>query len=76
VATVAGAVAAVRLLLAHLSLVAVPEHAVPLRTTLDWWPVGFAAAVAATVVVAVSGRGRAVRADRSRPAILREEGAA
>jgi hypothetical protein len=75
-ATVAGAVAAVRLLLAHLSLVTVPEHAVPLRTGLDWWPIGLAAGVAALAVVVVVGRGRTVQADRSRPAILREEGAA
>ena len=75
-ATVVGAVAAVRLLLAHLALVTVPDHAVPLRTDLDWWPIGLAAAVAAALVVAVNGRGRAVRTDRSRPAILREEGAA
>jgi len=75
-ATVVGAVVAVRLLLAHLSLVTVPEHAVPLRTDLDWWPIGLAAGVAALVVVVVGGRGRTVQADRSRPAILREEGAA
>lgn len=74
-ATVVGAVAAVRLLLAHLSLVTVPEHAVPLRAGLDWWPIGLAAAVAAAVVVVVTGLGRAVRADGTRPAILREEGA-
>ena len=66
-ATVAGAVLAVRLLLAHLPLVTVPEHAVPLRTGLAWWPVVVAAAVAAAVVVAVAGRGRAVRAEQSRP---------
>ena len=75
-ATVAGAVAAVRLLLAHLALVTVPEHAVPLRTDLDWWPIALAAAAAALVVLVVVGRGRTVQADRSRPAILREEGAA
>jgi hypothetical protein len=46
---------------------------VPLRTSLDWWPIGLAAALAAAVVVAVAGRGRAVSTDRSRPAILREE---
>jgi len=75
-ATVAGAVLAVRLLLAHLPLVTVPEHAVPLRTGLAWWPLAVATRVAAGVVVAVAGRGRAVRAEQSRPAILREEGVA
>ena len=75
-ATVAGAVAAVRLLLAHLPLVTVPEHAVPLETGVAWWPVGIATVVAVLVVAVVAGRGRAVRAEQSRPAILREEGAA
>lgn len=74
-ATVVGAVAAVRLLLAHLSLVTVPEHAVPLRTGLDWWPIALASGVAALLVLVVAGRGRTVQPDRSRPAILREEGA-
>jgi FtsX-like permease family protein len=74
-ATVAGAVGAVHLLLAHLSLVAVPEHAVPLRAGLDWWPIALATALAAAGVLLVTGRGRAVSADRGRPAILREAGA-
>ena len=75
-ATVAGGVAAVRLLLAHLPLVTVPDHAVPLETGVAWWPVGIATLVALLVVAAVAGRGRAVRPEASRPAILREEGAA
>ncbi|MBB6628012.1 hypothetical protein H5V45_11855 [Nocardioides sp. KIGAM211] len=76
VATVVGAVLAVRLLLAHLALVAVPLHAVPLRSTLEAGPVLLAAVVVALAVAAVSGRGRSVPGERSRPAILREEGAA
>lgn len=75
-ATVAGAVAAVRLLLEHLALVTVPVHAVPLRTAVTLGPVVLAAVLVAVVVLVVSGRGRAVQADRSRPAILREEGTA
>ena len=51
-----------------------PEHAVPLRTDPDWWPIGLAAGVAAAAVVAVERARPVVRADRSRPAILREEG--
>jgi hypothetical protein len=75
-ATVAGAVAAVRLLLGHLALVRVPLHAVPLHTGVALGPVLIAAVVVAVVVVVVTGRGRAAQPERSRPAILREEGAA
>jgi hypothetical protein len=75
-ATVAGAAVAVRLLLAHLALVTVPVHAVPLRTGVALGPVVVAAVLVAVVVLVVSGRGRAIQPDRSRPAILREEGAA
>ncbi len=75
-ATVVGAVAAVHLLLAHLPLVTVPEHAVALQTGVAWWPVGVATLVAVLIVAAVAGRGRLVRPEQSRPAILREEGAA
>ncbi len=75
-ATVAGAVAAVRLLLGHLALVRVPLHAVPLHTGVALGPVLIVAVVVAIVVVVVTGRGRAAQPERSRPAILREEGAA
>ena len=72
-ATVVGAVAAVQLLLAHLALVRVPLHAVPLRAGLATWPLVAAAVLAALVVVVVLGRGRATSGDQSRPATLREE---
>ncbi|MCW2792014.1 MAG: FtsX-like permease family protein, partial [Nocardioides sp.] len=75
-ATVAGAVAAIRLLLAHLALVTVPVHAVPLRTGVTVGPVVLAAVLVALVVLVVSGRGRAIQPELSRPAILREEGSA
>ena len=75
-ATVVGGVAAVRLLLAHLALVTVPVHSVPLRTGVAVGPVVLAAGLVAVVVLVVNGRGRAVQAERSRPAILREGGSA
>lgn len=75
-ASAVGAVLAVRLLLGHLSLVTTPLHSVPLRTEVALWPVLLAAAAVAAVVVLVTGRGLAVRAENSRPAILREEGTA
>ncbi|GCD90280.1 FtsX-like permease family protein [Nocardioides sp. LS1] len=75
-ATVGGALLAVRLLLAHLSLVDVPAHSVPLVTGVAAWPLVVAAVVVAGVVLVVNGRGRALHPDRTRPAILREEGSA
>lgn len=74
IATVVGAVLAVRLLLGHLALVTVPLHAVPLRSNLEAWPVLLAAVVVALIVGLVSGRGRRVTTQTGRPAILREEG--
>jgi len=74
-ATGLGAVAAVRLLLAHLDLVTVPEHAVPLRTSVAVLPVLVAAGAVAALVLLVGGRGRGIQLARSRPAILREEAA-
>ena len=71
--TAAGAVLAVRLLLPHLALVQVPEHAVPLRTSLALAPVVVAALAAAIVVLVVAGRGRTLADRSSRPALLREE---
>ena len=71
--TAAGAVLAVRLLLPHLSLVKVPEHALPLRTSLMLGPVLVAAVTAAVVVLVVAGRGRTLAERSSRPALLREE---
>lgn len=75
-ATVVGSLAAVRLLLAHLALVRVPLHAVPLLTGVAVGPVLVAAGVVVVAVVVVTGRGRAVHGGESRPAILREEGSA
>ncbi|MDN4172330.1 hypothetical protein QWY28_05205 [Nocardioides sp. SOB77] len=74
-ATVVGAVLAVRLLLAHLALVDVPEHAVPLTSGLAALPLVLAGLVVAAVVLVVAGRGRSAPVERSRPAILREEAA-
>jgi hypothetical protein len=74
-ATALGAVAAVRLLLAHLDLVTVPEHAVPLETSVALLPVLVAAGAVAVLVLLVGGRGRGIQLARSRPAILREEAA-
>jgi hypothetical protein len=71
--TVAGAVFTVRLLLPNLALVQVPEHAVPLTTSLAVAPVVVAAVAAALVVLAVAGRGRSLADRSSRPALLREE---
>jgi hypothetical protein len=73
IGTVSGAVLAVRLLLPHLSLVQVPEHAVPLAASLAAAPVIVAAMAAALVVLVVAGRGRSLAERRSRPALLREE---
>lgn len=73
VGTAVGAVLAVRLLLAHLSLVTVPDHALPLRTALEAGPVVAASAACAVVVLVVAGPGRGVGSRQSRPAILREE---
>jgi predicted lysophospholipase L1 biosynthesis ABC-type transport system permease subunit len=73
VGSVVGAVLAVRLLLPNLALVRVPEHAVPLRTSLAVTPVLLAAAAVALVVLVVAGRGRSITERSSRPALLREE---
>jgi hypothetical protein len=75
-ATVLGALLAVPLLLSHLPLVTVPEHAEPLHSGLAWWPLALGAVVAAVITGLVAGRGRMLRPEQSRPAILREEGAA
>lgn len=72
-ACVAGGLVAVHLLLKNLSLVTEPLHAVPLRIGVAALPIAVAALVAAVLVVVVGGRGRAVRGDAARPAILREE---
>ncbi|MEN8706592.1 MAG: FtsX-like permease family protein [Nocardioides marinisabuli] len=74
-ATLFGTAAGVVWLLGDLALVEVPAHAVALRTSLDAWPVALLAVVVAAVVALVVGRGRRVSAERSRPAILREEAA-
>ncbi len=74
-ATVVGAQVAVRLLLAHLALVRVPLHAVPLRAGIAVGPVLAAAGAVVVAIVLIAGRGRAVRGADGRPAILREEGA-
>lgn len=74
--TAVGGVLAVRLLLSHLALVSVPDHAVALVTSVAPGPTVAGALAAAVVVGVVVGRGRSVAARRSRPAILREEGVA
>ena len=71
-ATVAGSVIGVTMLLANLALVTVPPHAVPLRVGVATVPLVTAALSAAALVLLVGGRARAVRAEESRPAILRE----
>ena len=53
-----------------------PEHAVPLHSSLAWGPLVLGAVVAAAITAVVAGRGRMLRPEQSRPAILREEGAA
>ena len=75
VAAAAGGWLAVRLLLAHLSLVDVPLHAVPLDIGVRVLPVVVASALAAALVLVVTGRSRRVRSESGRPALLREEGA-
>ncbi len=66
-ATVAGSVIGVTLLLANLALVTVPPHAVPLRVGVATVPLAAAALSAAALVLLVGGRARAVRAEESRP---------
>jgi hypothetical protein len=73
IGTAVGAVVAVRLLLPNLSLVDVPEHSVPLHSSLAVAPVVIATAAAALLVLLVAGRGRTVGEASSRPALLREE---
>jgi hypothetical protein len=72
-AATAGGIAAVRLLLSHLSLDTVPDHTLPLLVGLDALPVAVAAVAAAAMVALVGGRARAVSPDHGRPATLREE---
>lgn len=73
VGTVIGGLLAVRLLLSHLALVRVPEHAITLRSAVEIGPIVAGATGAAVVVVVAVGWGRAVAVRRSQPAILREE---
>ena len=75
-AATVGGVLAVRLLLGHLALVDVPEHAVPLHAGVNAVTTALTAVVVAAVVLVVIGRSRSLRLDQSRPAILREEGTA
>ena len=74
-AALLGTAAGVLWLLGDLALVEVPDHAVALRTSLDPLPVLLLGLVVAAVVALVVGRGRRPSAERSRPAILREEAA-
>lgn len=74
-AALLGTAAGVLWLLGDLALVEVPDHAVALRTSLDPLPVLVLGLVVAAVVALVVGRGRRPSAERSRPAILREEAA-
>ncbi|WP_341231797.1 hypothetical protein, partial [Nocardioides salarius] len=74
-AALLGTAAGVLWLLGDLALVEVPDHAVALRTSLDPLPVLLLGLVVAAVVALVVGRGRRPSAERSRPAVLREEAA-
>ncbi|MBM7508316.1 Na+-transporting methylmalonyl-CoA/oxaloacetate decarboxylase gamma subunit [Nocardioides salarius] len=74
-AALLGTAAGVLWLLGDLALVEVPDHAVALRTSLDRLPVLLLGLVVAAVVALVVGRGRRPSAERSRPAVLREEAA-
>lgn len=73
VASIVGALGAVLLLLGNLSLVAVPRHAVPLQSGVAVAPIVVTGLVVAAAVLLVTRRGRGVHAERSRPAVLREE---
>lgn len=71
VAATAGAVLAVRLLLAELALVTAPANTLPLRTGPAALPLVVVAVAVVLGVLLVAGRGRRV-GPASRPALLRE----
>ncbi|WP_248579464.1 hypothetical protein [Nocardioides sp. InS609-2] len=62
---------AVRFLLAHLRLVAVPAFDIPVDTAVQWWLLVGAALVAAVAVLVLGGRSRDVPDRLTRPAMLR-----
>lgn len=70
--TVVGSLIGVALLLSNLALVTVPLHSSPLEVGPALLPLILTAVTAATLVLVVGGRARAVRAEDSRPATLRE----
>lgn len=72
-ATVAGAVVAVRVLLADLSLVRVPDHSLGLQTGLEAWTLAATGSLVAALVLGVVGLSRRTAAAHTRPATLREE---
>ncbi len=71
IGVLAGGWVSVRLLLAHLRLVAVPAFDVPVDTSVQWLPLVGAALVAALVVLVLGGRSRDVPERLTRPATLR-----
>lgn len=73
-AAAGGGLLAVRLLLDGLPLVRLSPAALPLDTAPTWLTVVVPAVLAALVMLAISGRARAVRPDSTRPSTLREEG--
>jgi len=73
VATTAGALSAVRLLLGRLDLVTEPEHALALAGGVDPVPLVAVAAAAAVAVLVAGRRSRAGWVAASRPATLRDD---
>ena len=74
-ASAAGIPVSVWLLLGDLSLVRVPEHAVPLVTGVGLGPLLVTVLLTALATALVLARSRSVEPERTRPATLREGGA-
>lgn len=71
-ATLAGSVICIRLLVSRLPLVHVPVSGIPAHFGLGWLPLLVAAVLAAAVAWVVGSRGKRVGVQESRPAIMRE----
>jgi hypothetical protein len=71
-ATLAGSVICIQLLVSRLPLVHVPTSGLPAHFGLGWVPLLVAAGVAAAVAWLVGSRGKRVGVQESRPAIMRE----
>ena len=71
-ATLAGSVICIQLLVSRLPLVHVPTNGLPAHFGLGWVPLLLAAGVAAAVAWVVGSRGKRVGVQESRPAIMRE----